>query len=62
MIPPAKPSQVFFGLSHSISLCRPVAIPVKYAPMSVTFTTKTEYSSRIAPLSPPTSIRSRVKN
>jgi hypothetical protein len=37
-------------------------MPVKYAPMSVTLTTDTENSSRMAPLAPPTSMRSRVKN
>ena len=33
-IPPANPSSVFFGLSHSIILLRPIAMPVKYAPTS----------------------------
>ena len=34
MIPPIKPSHVFFGEIRSINLCRPKDIPVRYAPVS----------------------------
>ena len=33
-IPPIEPSIVFLGLNVGISLCFPMAIPVKYAPVS----------------------------
>src|SRR5262249_62328294 len=39
--PPAKPSQVFFGLSTGVILRRPRNVPVKNAPMSPHFGTNT---------------------
>ncbi len=36
---PKKPSQVFFGLMCGMSGCLPIALPVRYAPMSLNFVT-----------------------
>ena len=34
---PKNPSQVFFGLMCGTSLCFPITLPVRYAPMSLNF-------------------------
>ncbi len=36
-IAPKNPSHVFFGLMCGISGCRPMTLPVRYAPMSLNF-------------------------
>ena len=47
--PPTKPSRVLPGLSHGISFVRPIAMPVKYAPMSVDFTVRIAPASTAGP-------------
>ena len=43
--PRSRPSQVLPGLSQGMSLCLPIALPVKYAPMSHDFVTRTSQST-----------------
>ena len=42
---PKKPSQVFFALMCGTIKCRPIALPVRYAPMSENFVTAIKYNT-----------------
>ena len=58
-MPPIAPSMVFPGLTLNASLCRPIARPTKYAPVSAQITSSSIRTSSAMPSGP---FRSNAKN